>query len=162
MRIIVPRISHAYAHARVANALCRGLAFHFIVSVAVGLYVLRPMRIHSLHMLLLNPFPPQEIGVGGTSSWKVCGLDPSTSLAVSFEVSNQVSLSVYCISQSVMYIPVYTCIYLYIPVYSPHCLRVSIQSICARTLYDTCIYTCVRIERQRASKLCVWRMCIYM
>ena len=32
----------------------------------------------------------QEIGVGGTAAWKVCGLDPSTTLAVSFEVSNQV------------------------------------------------------------------------
>ena len=68
-------------------------------------------------MLLFNPFPPQEIGVGGTSSWKVCGLDPSTSLAVSFEVSNQVSVSVYMY----MYISVshvYVHIYIYIPVYS--------------------------------------------
>jgi protein transport protein SEC23 len=31
-----------------------------------------------------------EIGVGGTAAWKICGLDPSTTLAVAFEVSNQV------------------------------------------------------------------------
>ena len=31
-----------------------------------------------------------EIGVGGTSAWRVCALDPSTSLAVLFEVANQV------------------------------------------------------------------------
>jgi len=30
-----------------------------------------------------------EIGVGGTSSWKFCGLNPSTSTAVFFEVTNQ-------------------------------------------------------------------------
>ena len=29
----------------------------------------------------------QEIGVGNTCAWKVCGLDPSTTLAVVFEVS---------------------------------------------------------------------------
>ena len=32
----------------------------------------------------------QEIGVGGTSAWKICGLDPSTSLTMVMEVSNQV------------------------------------------------------------------------
>ena len=31
----------------------------------------------------------QEIGTGGTCSWKISGLDQSTSLAVLFEVSNQ-------------------------------------------------------------------------
>uniref|UniRef100_S4R7Y9 Protein transport protein SEC23 n=1 Tax=Petromyzon marinus TaxID=7757 RepID=S4R7Y9_PETMA len=30
-----------------------------------------------------------EIGVGGTSQWKVCGLDPNTTLALYFEVVNQ-------------------------------------------------------------------------
>ena len=28
--------------------------------------------------------------MGGTAAWKICGLDPSTTLAVAFEVSNQV------------------------------------------------------------------------
>lgn len=32
----------------------------------------------------------QEIGTGGTSQWKVCGLDPGTTLALYFEVVNQV------------------------------------------------------------------------
>ncbi|XP_006800712.1 protein transport protein Sec23A [Neolamprologus brichardi] len=32
---------------------------------------------------------PQEIGTGGTCQWKVCGLDPSTTLALYFEVVNQ-------------------------------------------------------------------------
>lgn len=31
-----------------------------------------------------------EIGVGGTSAWRICALDPSTSLCVVFEVANQV------------------------------------------------------------------------
>ena len=33
----------------------------------------------------------QEIGTGGTCQWKICGLDPSTTLALYFEVVNQVS-----------------------------------------------------------------------
>ena len=35
-------------------------------------------------------FPFQEIGVGGTCAWKVCGLEPQTTLAVFFEIVNQV------------------------------------------------------------------------
>lgn len=31
-----------------------------------------------------------EVGVGGTSAWRVCAIDPTTSLAVIFEVANQV------------------------------------------------------------------------
>ena len=31
-----------------------------------------------------------EIGMGGTSAWRVCGLDPNMSLAFYFEVVNQV------------------------------------------------------------------------
>jgi len=34
-------------------------------------------------------FPAQEIGIGGTSSWKFCGLQPTTSAAIYFEVVNQ-------------------------------------------------------------------------
>lgn len=34
-----------------------------------------------------------EIGVGGTSAWRICALDPSTSLCVVFEVANQVIFS---------------------------------------------------------------------
>ncbi|XP_076833603.1 protein transport protein Sec23A [Brachyhypopomus gauderio] len=30
-----------------------------------------------------------EIGTGGTSQWKICGLDPNTTLAIYFEVVNQ-------------------------------------------------------------------------
>ena len=33
----------------------------------------------------------QEIGVGGTSAWKICGLDSATTLAVFLEIVNQVS-----------------------------------------------------------------------
>lgn len=33
----------------------------------------------------------QELGIGGTSQWKICSLDPSTTLAIYFEVVNQVS-----------------------------------------------------------------------
>ena len=32
----------------------------------------------------------QEMGVGGTSQWKVCSLNPSTTLAMFFEVVSQV------------------------------------------------------------------------
>ena len=32
-----------------------------------------------------------EMGVGGTSAWRICALDPSTSLTVVFEVANQAS-----------------------------------------------------------------------
>ena len=39
-----------------------------------------------------------EIGVGGTSAWRVCALDPSTSLAVLFEVANQVRRHDNCLS----------------------------------------------------------------
>lgn len=35
----------------------------------------------------------QELGIGGTSQWKICGLDPCTTLAIYFEVVNQVSPS---------------------------------------------------------------------
>ena len=31
-----------------------------------------------------------EIGTGGTCQWKICGLDPTTTLALYFEVVNQV------------------------------------------------------------------------
>lgn len=30
-----------------------------------------------------------ELGVGGTSQWKICGLDPSSTLGIYFEVVNQ-------------------------------------------------------------------------
>lgn len=33
---------------------------------------------------------PQEIGTGGTCQWKICGLNPNTTLALYFEVVNQV------------------------------------------------------------------------
>lgn len=32
----------------------------------------------------------QEIGTGGTCQWKICGLSPTTTLAIYFEVVNQV------------------------------------------------------------------------
>lgn len=32
----------------------------------------------------------QEMGIGGTSQWKVCSLSPSTTLGLYFEVVNQV------------------------------------------------------------------------
>ena len=32
-----------------------------------------------------------EVGVGGTSKWKITGIDPNTTLAVYFEIVNQVS-----------------------------------------------------------------------
>ena len=39
----------------------------------------------------------KEIGLGGTSAWKLCGFDSATTLAVFFEIVNQVSQSVlYC------------------------------------------------------------------
>lgn len=31
----------------------------------------------------------QEIGIGGTNAWKVCAIDPQTSLGVYFEIVNQ-------------------------------------------------------------------------
>uniref|UniRef100_A0A8C3M6E9 Protein transport protein SEC23 n=1 Tax=Chrysolophus pictus TaxID=9089 RepID=A0A8C3M6E9_CHRPC len=31
----------------------------------------------------------KELGIGGTSQWKICGLDPCTTLAIYFEVVNQ-------------------------------------------------------------------------
>ena len=33
----------------------------------------------------------QELGVGGTSQWKMCGIYPNSTLALCFEVVNQVS-----------------------------------------------------------------------
>ena len=33
--------------------------------------------------------------MGGTSSWRVCGLNPMSSLAIVFEVANQVSMDVW-------------------------------------------------------------------
>lgn len=33
---------------------------------------------------------PQVIGTGGTYQWKICGLDPTTTLALYFEVANKV------------------------------------------------------------------------
>ncbi len=51
-----------------------------------------------LHMFLLLSIcivinlpltPSQEIGVGGTSAWRVSGVDPTTTLCVVFEVVNQ-------------------------------------------------------------------------
>lgn len=35
-----------------------------------------------------------EIGVGGTSAWRLCGIDPNTSLTVVFEVANQQASSI--------------------------------------------------------------------
>lgn len=37
----------------------------------------------------------QEIGNGGTCQWKMCGLDPMTTLALYFEVVNQVQTAEY-------------------------------------------------------------------
>jgi len=34
----------------------------------------------------------QEIGVGGTCAWKLCGLEPQTTLGVFFEIVNQVKI----------------------------------------------------------------------
>ena len=34
----------------------------------------------------------QEIGVGGTCAWKLCGLEPQTTLGIFFEIVNQVKL----------------------------------------------------------------------
>ena len=34
----------------------------------------------------------QEIGVGGTCAWKLCGLEPQTTLGIFFEIVNQVNL----------------------------------------------------------------------
>ena len=34
----------------------------------------------------------KEIGVGGTCAWKMCGLEPQTTLGVFFEIVNQVCL----------------------------------------------------------------------
>lgn len=45
------------------------------------------------HSLIDHLSPIQEIGVGGTSAWRVCGIDPSTTLAIIFEVANQVLLT---------------------------------------------------------------------
>ena len=41
-----------------------------------------------------------ELGLGGTSQWKMCGLYPNTTYAFYFEVVNQVrpSLSVFCVT----------------------------------------------------------------
>ena len=32
-----------------------------------------------------------EIGIGGTSAWKIAGIYPNTSLAIFFDIVNQVS-----------------------------------------------------------------------
>ena len=45
------------------------------------------------HSLIDHLSPIQEIGIGGTSAWRVCGIDPSTTLAIIFEVANQVLLT---------------------------------------------------------------------
>lgn len=37
-----------------------------------------------------------EIGLGGTCQWKLCGVYPNTSLAVCFEVVNQVRYAAKC------------------------------------------------------------------
>ena len=29
----------------------------------------------------------QEVGVGGTTMWKICGMDTETSMAVAFEIT---------------------------------------------------------------------------
>lgn len=34
----------------------------------------------------------QEIGVGGTCAWKLCGLESQTTLGIFFEIVNQVNL----------------------------------------------------------------------
>lgn len=36
----------------------------------------------------------QEIGVGGTCAWKLCGLEQQTTVGVFFEIVNQVKLNV--------------------------------------------------------------------
>ena len=43
-----------------------------------------------LYNILYVPF--QEIGVGGTCAWKLCGLEPQTTLGIFFEIVNQVKL----------------------------------------------------------------------
>ena len=48
----------------------------------------------------------QEIGVGNTCAWKVCGIDPAMTLAVVFEVANQVCVCV-CVRVCVR---VYSCV----------------------------------------------------
>ena len=42
---------------------------------------------------ILNQTLLQEIGVGGTSAWKLCGFDSASTLAVFFEIVNQVSIA---------------------------------------------------------------------
>uniref|UniRef100_A0A673MCY3 Protein transport protein SEC23 n=1 Tax=Sinocyclocheilus rhinocerous TaxID=307959 RepID=A0A673MCY3_9TELE len=43
----------------------------------------------SFKMALAGTLEIKEIGTGGTSQWKICGLDPNTTLAFFFEVVNQ-------------------------------------------------------------------------
>uniref|UniRef100_A0A8C1I5K1 Protein transport protein SEC23 n=1 Tax=Cyprinus carpio TaxID=7962 RepID=A0A8C1I5K1_CYPCA len=43
----------------------------------------------SFKMALAGTLEIKEIGTGGTSQWKICGLDPNTTLAFYFEVVNQ-------------------------------------------------------------------------
>uniref|UniRef100_A0A8C8IDL2 Protein transport protein SEC23 n=1 Tax=Oncorhynchus tshawytscha TaxID=74940 RepID=A0A8C8IDL2_ONCTS len=68
------------------------------MSIAVGLLEVRPGQKYNLPHSIgpcvsLNAKGPcvseNEIGTGGTSQWKICGLDHNTTLAVYFEVVNQ-------------------------------------------------------------------------
>lgn len=54
----------------------------------ISMVVMNPKL--SILTLLFMSHHPQEIGTGGTCQWKICGLDPSTTLAIYFEVVNQV------------------------------------------------------------------------
>jgi len=41
---------------------------------------------HSIFFFFISP---QEIGIGNTSAWKFCGINPKTSAAIYFEVASQ-------------------------------------------------------------------------
>lgn len=47
---------------------------------------------HAKQFVYTEFFFFQEIGVGGTCAWKLCGLEPQTTLGVFFEIVNQVGL----------------------------------------------------------------------
>lgn len=47
-------------------------------------------HVHTHHDRVSDVCVLQEIGTGGTCQWKICGLDPTTTLALYFEVVNQV------------------------------------------------------------------------
>ena len=77
--------------------------------VHVHVYMYNTPKLIWSSSLPLSVCALQEVGVGGTCAWRLCGVDPSTTINVIFEVANQVHCHVHLHVHVNMKLMLYIC-----------------------------------------------------